>query len=131
MSLPYKPSALKFAKHLRKNMTPQEKKLWYQCLAKSPIRFQRQKAIGSYIADFYCHRAKLVVEVDGTQHNAPEEQIRDSIRTDRLEEYGLTVVRIPNSVIDRDFSYAVAFLGDLLNQIELQNQQQIFSTHRK
>ena len=96
-------------------MTPQEKKLWYKCLAKCPVRFQRQKAIGNYIADFYCHKAKLVVEVDGRQHDSPEGQIYDSIRTERMEEFGLTVVRIPNGTIDRDFSYVTGYLAQTLN----------------
>ena len=68
MSLSYKCDNIPLAKTLRKNATPQEKHLWYDFLSTYPVRFQRQKAIDNFIADFYCHEAKLVIEIDGSQH---------------------------------------------------------------
>ena len=68
MSLPYKNKLIPRAKELRKNATRQENHLWYDFLRSYPVRFQRQKTIGSFIVDFYCHAAKLVIELDGSQH---------------------------------------------------------------
>ena len=92
-----------FAKELRKNMTKEERHLWYDFLREYPIRFIRQKTIGNYIVDFYCTKANLVVELDGSQHFEPEDMAKDAIRTHFLEEYGITVVRIPNNAIWQNF----------------------------
>ena len=91
------------AKDLRRNMTPWERKLWYCFLKEYPIRFQRQKCIGSYIVDFYCFQAKLVIELDGSQHYTPENQKKDQIRTRYLENYGLKVIRFCNIDVDKKF----------------------------
>ena len=72
MSLYYNSKNIVLAKALRKNATPQETKLWYEFLSKYNVRFQRQKAIDNFIADFYCHKAKLVIEIDGSQHYTEE-----------------------------------------------------------
>lgn len=61
----YNRGNIPLAKQLCKNMTPWERKLWYEFLSGYPIRFQRQKAIGDYIADFYCAKARMIVELDG------------------------------------------------------------------
>ena len=100
----YSKSNIPLAKELRKNMTPWERKLWYDFLRNYPIRFQRQKAIGNYIADFYCARAKLIVELDGGGHYTEEQIEKDKIRTENLENMNLSVLRICNSDIDRNFS---------------------------
>ena len=100
-----------FAHQLRKDMTPWERKLWYCFLKDYPIRFQRQKCIDQYIADFYCFRAKLVIELDGGGHYSPEQQAKDSYRTKVLESYGLKVLRICNLDIDRNF-YGVCTVID-------------------
>ena len=92
------------AKTLRKNMTPWERKLWYEFLRYYPVRFQSQKAIGNYIADFYCAKASLVVELDGGGHYTAEQTEKDNIRTKELEEINLTVLRVCNLDIDRNFS---------------------------
>ena len=92
------------AKNLRKDMTPWERKLWYMFLCRYPIPFQRQKAIGSYIADFYCFRAGLIIELDGSQHYDPEIAKYDNLRTEMLERYGVRVIRIPNNEIDHNFA---------------------------
>ena len=99
----YNKANIPLAKALRKNMTPWEKKLWYQFLRSYHVRFQRQKAIGSYIADFYCAKARLVIELDGGEHYTPEQIERDKIRTTELENMNLTVLRFLNRDIDRNF----------------------------
>ena len=99
------------AKQLRKEMTPWERKLWYCFLKDYPVRFQRQKCIDNYIADFYCFRAKLVIELDGGGHYDPERQKRDAYRTNVLENYGLEVLRFCNSDVDKNF-YGVCTVID-------------------
>ena len=91
------------AKELRKHMTPWERKLWYDFLRDYPLRFQRQKAIGEYIVDFYCAKARLVVELDGGGHYTAEQEEKDKVRTRKLETMNLKVVRICNLDIDRNF----------------------------
>ena len=99
----YNKANIPLARELRKNMTPWERNLWYEYLRFYPIRFQRQKAIGNYIADFYCAKARLVVELDGGGHYTPEQAEKDRIRTKALESMNLTVLRICNLDIDRNF----------------------------
>lgn len=103
MSLDYNEKNIPLAKNLRKNATPQENHLWYDFLSTYPIRFQRQKAIGEYIADFYCHKAKLVIEIDGSQHYETSEMAKDAFRTETLAAYGLKVIRFSNRDVDRNF----------------------------
>lgn len=99
----YNKSNIPLAKILRKNMTPWERKLWYEFLRDYPIRFQRQKAIGNYIVDFYCAKARLVVELDGSGHYTNEQISKDDLRTQALENANLTVLRICNLDINRNF----------------------------
>ena len=97
------PQRLQFRKELRKQMTKEERKLWFECLKDYPVRFRRQEIILDYIADFYCSRAKLIVELDGEQHADPVEKERDALRTRRIEQLGYKVIRIPNREIWRNF----------------------------
>ena len=99
----YNKANIPLAKTLRKNMTPWERKLWYEFLRNYPIRFQGQKAIGNYIADFYCARIGLVIELDGGGHYTAEQTEKDNLRTKDLESMKLTVIRICNLDIDRNF----------------------------
>ena len=99
----YSKENIPLAKTLRKNMTLWERKLWYEFLREYPIRFQRQKAIGNYIVDFYCAKAGLVVELDGSGHYTAEQTEKDNIRTKDLENMKLTVIRICNLDVDRNF----------------------------
>ena len=99
----YNKKNIPLAKSLRKDMTPWERKLWYGFLRNYPIRFQRQKALGNYIADFYCAKARLVIELDGGGHYTPEQKRQDEQRTNDLNAMNLTVVRICNLDIDRNF----------------------------
>ena len=110
---PYNRDNIPLAKTLRKNMTPWERKLWYEFLRNYPIRFQRQKAIGNYIVDFYCAKAKLVVELDGGGHYTTEQKGKDNIRTKELENMNLTVLKICNLDSDHSF-YGVCEYIDLM-----------------
>ena len=103
MSLDYNEKNIPLAKSLRKNATPQENHLWYDFLSTYPIRFQRQKAIGDYIVDFYCHAAKLAIEIDGSQHFSDAGLVADAVRTETLEGYDLTVIRFTNQDINKNF----------------------------
>lgn len=91
------------AQELRKNMTPQEKHLWYDYLRTYPQQFRRQKQIDRFIVDFYCASARLVVEIDGSQHFSPEGISYDAERTSILAQYGLRVIRFTNAQIDEQF----------------------------
>ena len=92
-----------YARQLRKDMTPWERKLWYCFLKSYPIRFHRQKPIGRYIVDFYCAKAALIVELDGGGHYNPKERFRDTERTAELEKLGFEVVRFSNADVDKNF----------------------------
>ena len=89
----------KQSQHLRKNQTKEESLLWYNFLRKYPHTFRRQYIIGSYIVDFYCHRAKLVVELDGSQHYFDQTVEYDKRRTAFLENLGLKVLRFANAEV--------------------------------
>ena len=102
--LPYEKTNVPLARSLRKNMTPWERRLWYGFLRAYPVRFQRQKALGSAIADFYCAKARLVLELDGGGHFEPVQQEKDAARTAKLEKMGLRVLRISNLEVDRNFT---------------------------
>ncbi len=104
------------AKSLRKNMTKEEKHLWYDYLRKYPIRFVRQKVIGKYIVDFYCAKAKLVIELDGSQHYKDEEIKNDTLRTEFLNQYGLKVIRISNLDINKNFEGVCMFIESEVKQ---------------
>ena len=91
------------AKALRKNMTKEERHLWYDFLKSYPVRFLRQKVIDNYIVDFYCHSARLIIELDGSQHYEEKSLLKDKIRTERIEQRNLTVIRIPNNEVNRNF----------------------------
>ena len=98
--LEYNKNFIPLAKNLRKDMTPQERKLWYTFLKAYPIRFQRQKTIGNYIADFYCAKAKLIIEIDGGGHFEPEQIQKDKTRTDFFNSININVIRFTNKEID-------------------------------
>ena len=91
------------AKRLRREMTKEERHLWYDFLRSYPVRFSRQKVLGKYIADFYSAEARLVIELDGSQHYEPDEMQKDTDRTVFLEGDGLHVIRIPNNEVSRNF----------------------------
>ena len=92
------------AKLLRKNMTKEERRLWFEFLRTYPIRFMRQRPISGYIADFYCAKALLVIELDGGQHFEEAGKQSDALRDRALSALGIAVLRIPNSEIWRNFA---------------------------
>ena len=110
----YNKENIPLAKVLRKNMTPWERKLWYDFLRNYPVRFQRQKAIGNYIADFYCAKARLVIELDGGGHYTPERAEKYEQRTYDLSAMNLTVARICNLDIDRNFCGVCEYVDRLV-----------------
>lgn len=89
----------RLAQKLRKEMTKEEKQLWYQYLRTYPSQFRRQVTCGQYILDFYCAQAKLAVELDGSQHYLPEKMQADEARTQYLNAAGIFVLRVPNNAI--------------------------------
>ena len=91
------------AKALRKNMTKEERHLWYDFLKSLPMTVHRQKVIGHYIVDFYIAEAKIVIELDGTQHFDDEGKQKDFERDAYLQAQGLTVLRYANSDINKNF----------------------------
>ena len=103
MSLCYNEKNITLAKNLRKNATSQENHLWYDILSKYEVRIQRQKAIDNFIADFYCNKAKLIIEIDGSQHYTEEGRKKDEFRTEILEGYDLRVIRFTNYQINTNF----------------------------
>ena len=108
MSLPYDNKLIWHAKKLRKEATAQENRLWYDFLRSYPVRFQRQKVIRSCIVDFYCHAARLVIELDGDQQGAPERLAYDEARTAELNKLGLQVLRFTNEEIDKSLDAVCA-----------------------
>ena len=94
---------LNVARILRRNMTRQERHLWYDFLQHYPIKIYKQRIIDNFIVDFYCHRARLVIELDGSQHYTEQGKTHDEARTEILEKYGLYVLRFSNKDIDENF----------------------------
>ena len=93
----------RYSQELRRNMTKEERHLWYDFLKPYPIPIHRQYSFGEYIVDFYCHKAKLVIELDGSQHCEPEDVEYDLARTAYLEKEGLYVMRISNRDVTEQF----------------------------
>ena len=104
------------AKQLRKEMTKEERHLWYDFLRNHPVRFSRQKILGKYIADFYSAEAKLIIELDGSQHYEDRNMEKDAERTAFLEGFGLTIIRIPNNEISRNFRDVCAYIDAAVRQ---------------
>ena len=105
-----------FAKQLRKEMAKEEHHLWYDFLRAYPVRFSRQKVLGKYIADFYSAEARLVIELDGSQHYDDSNMEKDAERTAFLEGYGLQIIRIPNNEVSRNFRGVCEYIDAAVNQ---------------
>ena len=101
----YNPSLTAISQILRKEMTPEENKLWYQFLKHRPETVYRQKVIGNYIVDFYIASHRLVIELDGIQHTSTEYKQRDEERDSYLASLGITVLRYSNRSVNHDFTY--------------------------
>jgi very-short-patch-repair endonuclease len=103
MNQTHNPELTKFAQRLRRDMTQEERHLWYDFLKPLSLPVKRQKVIGPYIVDFYCASAKLVIELDGSQHYEDAHQARDRTRDDYLQGLGLAVLRFSNLDVNQNF----------------------------
>ena len=119
MKLPVNKSLRLRARELRKNSTLSEVLLWNVLKQKraNGLDFDRQKVIGNYIVDFYCRQASLVIELDGSQHFTDRGEAYDNIRTEVLEKYGLSVLRISNLDITKNFSGVCECINDSLSHL--------------
>ena len=97
-------------------MTKEERHLWYDFLRSYSVRFSRQKVLGKYIADFYSAKAKLVIELDGSQHYEDSCVEKDAERTAFLKGYGLTVIRIPNNEVNCNFRGVCEYIDNAVRQ---------------
>ena len=104
MNIPKDNTKLEVARKLRQEMTPHERKLWYLFLRKYPVKIYKQRIIDKFVVDFYCASAKLVIEIDGSQHYEDQGLAYDAERTAILESYDLKVIRYSNREIDREFA---------------------------
>ena len=116
MQRKYNKALIPNAKALRKNMTKEEKHLWFDFLRTHPIKFSRQKVLGRYIADFYSAQAKLVIELDGSGHFTEEGEQYDKERTAFLEQYDLTIIRITNLKLQRNFNGVCEYINQIIEQ---------------
>lgn len=126
MSIPKDSSQLENARRLRREMTPHERKLWYLFLRKYPVKIYKQRIIGRFIVDFYCASARLVIELDGTQHYESQGLAYDSERSTFLKGLDLEVLRFSNREIDSDFQGVC----EQINQT-IQNRLQASLSHRR
>ena len=97
-------------------MTPEEKKIWYQFLRDYEYRITRQYVLGNYIADFYCAKAQLIIEIDGAQHYDEAGRDYDAARTRFFEKYGLEVVRLTNFQINKQFKECCRYLDNIMKR---------------
>ena len=112
----YNKDNIPIARKLRRDMTCEERKLWYDCLRNLPIRFYRQKPIGNYIADFYCPKLHLVIELDGSQHYKDKGIAYDMSRSRELNRYkDIKVLRIPNNQINQNFDGVCEYIYGLVD----------------
>ena len=103
------------ARQLRKTMTKEERKLWYDFLRAYPLHIYRQRTIGKYIADFYCPAASLVIELDGSQHYDPQNQAYDSERSAYLKQhFDIDTLRIPNNEVTKNFASVCTYIDNLI-----------------
>ena len=127
MPLEYNEKLLRISQNLRKNMTPEEKRLWYEFFKLLPITVNRQKMIADYVVDFYIHSANIVIEIDGIQHETRKNKASDEIRDSKLTSLGITVLRYSNTSIRDDFNYVC---DDILKHLNL-TFQDVKRTHFK
>ena len=104
MKYNYNKNYVPLARQLRKEMTLEEKHLWYDFLKKLPCTVNRQKNIGNFIVDFYIASKNIVIEIDGRQHDMPEHNEKDSERDFELSRIGIKVLRYTNKSINKNFN---------------------------
>ena len=112
--IPYNKNLVSNARELRKNMTSEEKHLWYDLLKKLPLTVKRQHNIENYIVDFYVASKKLVIEVDGAQHQMKANKEADELRDKALAGWGIAVLRISNESIRSNFTAVAEVILDRL-----------------
>ena len=117
MKYDYNHKLVPISQNLRKNMTREEKHLWYDFLKYLPVTVHRQVIIGNYITDFYIPYKELVIELDGRQHEMPDHRDADRTRDQFLMEKGITILRYTNEDIRKRFS---TVCNDILQHLELQ-----------
>ena len=106
----YSPHLWQFAKSMRKNMTREERHLWFDFLRRYPLRIRRQVILGNHIVDFCCEKAQLIIEIDGSQHYTPEEKEKDRKRTNDLKDLGYKVIRISNREVMTNFDGTTQYI---------------------
>ena len=114
--IPYNKKLVTNSRVLRKNMTPEEKHLWYDLLKRLPFNVRRQHNIENYIVDFYIAEKKIVIEVDGRQHSLPENVESDKKRDEALSNWNIKVLRYSNENIRKNF---VVVVSDILKNLEI------------
>jgi len=112
-----KPEIIKRARELRKNMTEAEKKLWLHLRKKKlmGLKFRKQHPIDTFIADFYCHECRLVIEVDGAIHNSKEANNYDSARNAEMERFGINILRFSNDQVMKQINLVINTIKDFKN----------------
>ena len=113
------------SQNLRKNPTKEERRLWYDFLKDYDFPVHRQYVIGKYIADFYISKAKLAIELDGSQHFEKAGLIKDAERTAYLEQYGIKVIRIPNNLINSKFRDVCEYIDEVVKQAVEEERQSL------
>jgi imidazole glycerol-phosphate synthase subunit HisF len=112
------PQIFEAARQLRKEMTEAEQLLWqWLKLERKGLKFRRQHAIGVYVADFYCHKAKLVIELDGSIHENPEVAQRDKVREHDLKEWGYNIIRFSNKEVFGNVEEVINAIRKKANEI--------------
>ena len=114
--IPYNKKLVDNARTLRKNMTPEERHLWYDFLKRLPVNVRRQHNIENFILDFYIAEKKIAIEIDGRQHELPEHRIADEKRDSDLKKWGITVLRYSNDSVRNNF---ISVAADVLKKLEL------------
>ncbi len=104
---PYNKELTQYAKELRKNMTPEEKHLWYDFLRFLPMTVKRQQVVGNYILDFFIPSANIDIELDGSQHFDSKAREADEVRDSSLSSVGIKVIRYTNGDVNRNFDGVV------------------------
>ena len=104
---PYNKKLKENAQELRKNMTPEEKHLWYDFLKYLPVTVKRQYVVENYILDFFIPTANIAIELDGFQHYEPDARDADRKRDDVLARVGIKVLRYDNSIVNKNFDGVV------------------------
>jgi very-short-patch-repair endonuclease len=113
--IPYRHDLRSKSRALRRDPTPAERKLWFDFLSTHPIKFTRQKPLGRYIADFYCAKARLVIEVDGDSHYTERGARYDDARTGSLERDGIVVLRFTNAEVMGQFEGVCRRIEEMLS----------------